>query len=150
VASEIDAEAISYRDSGVERTPAFQIEQTVRVDLDPRGARVPGEKGCGERTTRPVARTNERDSEQENLRAASGRAAPEENPEQQKPYTYEHYVEQREPGEWKGATLAAADWAARLCTRRRKRSLPSSRCDDGSRLVLILCSRRPTCPCHSG
>jgi hypothetical protein len=94
VASEIDTEAISNRDSGVERTPAFQIEHTIRVDLDPRGGRVAGEKGCGKRATRPVARTNERDSEQEDLGAAAGHAAPEENPEQQKPSTYEHYLEQ--------------------------------------------------------
>jgi hypothetical protein len=149
VASEIDTEAISNRDSSVEGTPALKIEHTVGVDLDPRGARLPGEKSCGKRATRPVARTNERDSEQENLRAAAGHAAPEENPEQQKPYTHEHYLEQREPGERKRATLAG-ERAARLCTRRRERSLTSRGVDDGRRTVLILRSRRPTRPSHTG
>lgn len=145
MASEIDTEAISNRDSSVERTPALQIEHTVGVDLDPRGARLPGEESCSKRATRPVAGTNERDSEQENLRAAAGHAAPKENPEQQKPHAHEHYLEQREPGERKRATLAGGR-AARLCARRRERSLTSRRVDDRRRTVLIVRSRRPTRP----
>src|SRR5436305_1861057 len=78
VPSEIETEPRGNSDRGLQRSPSLQIEHPVRTDLDGSGSGVASEECSRERATRPVARTDERDSEQRRLRVAPGNAAPQE------------------------------------------------------------------------
>ena len=70
--SEIKTEPRRDSYSRVQGTPAFEVEYTVGADLDPRATRVSGEERRSKRATRPVAGTDERDSEQVFYRSRRG------------------------------------------------------------------------------
>lgn len=99
---------------------------------------MPTEERYRERATCPIAGTDERDAEQTGLRAAAWHAATEKNPEQQKAYAYEHYLEQRESCERQRRTLMRSR-SGRL--RAGLSLLTACGLHDRLRLVLVLGSR---------